>query len=191
MTGPPTVTIRRPMEQNFHATTIISVRRGSQVAIGGDGQVTLGNSVVKGDARKIRTLADGKVLAGFAGSVADAFALLERFEAKLSEQSGNLVQAAVNLSRDWRTDRVLRRLESMLIVVDKEQSLLLSGTGEVIQPSDGIVSIGSGSGHALAAARALFAETELSPKEICEKSLRIASDICIYTNGEIHVEVLE
>ncbi|MCA8960816.1 MAG: ATP-dependent protease subunit HslV [Planctomycetes bacterium] len=179
------------MNDSFHATTILSVRNGSRVAIGGDGQVTLGHSVVKADARKIRRLADGKVLAGFAGSVADAFALLERFEAKLSEQGGNLVQAAVALSRDWRTDRVLRRLESMLIVADRQTTLLLSGTGEVIQPNDGIASIGSGSGHALAAARALSAETDLSPEDIVRKSMAIAADICIYTNSEIVVEVLE
>jgi len=179
------------MNQNFHATTIVSVRRDSRVAVGGDGQVTLGNSVVKGDARKIRTLADGKVLVGFAGAVADAFALLERFEAKLAEQGGNLPQAAVNLSRDWRTDRILRRLESMLVVADQKHSLLLSGTGEVIQPSDGIIAIGSGSGHALAAARALIAETDLAPEVVVTKSLEIAADICIYTNREIHVEVLE
>lgn len=175
----------------FHATTILSVRRGGQVAIGGDGQVTLGQSVVKSDARKIRTLAEGKVLCGFAGSVADAFALLERFEAKLSEQGGNLLQAAVSLSRDWRTDRVLRRLESMLTVADRESSLLLSGGGEVIQPTDGIISIGSGSGHALAAARALVAETDLSAEQIVRRSLEIAGEICVYTNSTIHVEVLE
>lgn len=173
-----------------HATTILSVRRDGQVAIGGDGQVTLGSAVMKADARKIRKLADGKVIVGFAGAVADAFSLMERFEKKLSEQGNNLVQAAVALSRDWRTDRVLRRLESMMATVDREHSLLLSGTGEVIQPSDGIIAIGSGGGYALAAARALLQETDLSARDIVEKALHLTGDICVYTNHEIHIEVL-
>lgn len=178
-------------ELRFEGTTILSVRRGNSVAIGGDGQVTLGNSVMKGDAVKIRKLADGKIIAGFAGSVADAFALLERFEEKLSGHGGNLLRAASELSRDWRTDRVLRRLESLLAVVNREHSLLLSGNGEVIQPSDGILAIGSGGSLALAAARALVQNTELTPQEIVDRALRVAADICIYTNDSIHTEVLE
>ncbi|MGE3963383.1 MAG: ATP-dependent protease subunit HslV [Planctomycetota bacterium] len=179
------------MTEKFHGTTILAVRRNGQVALGGDGQVTLGHSIVKGDALKIRKLHQNRVLVGFAGSVADSFALLERFEQKLAAHSGQLLKAASELSRDWRTDRVLRRLESMLAVCDRDHVLLLSGNGEVIQPSDGIVGIGSGGSFALAAARALIAETALAPREIVQRSLRVAADICIYTNHEIHVEVLE
>lgn len=179
------------MSLQFHGTTILAVRRNGRVALGGDGQVTLGHSVVKGDAVKIRRLHDRRVLVGFAGAVADSFALLERFEQKLTAHSGNLLKAASELSRDWRTDRVLRRLESMLAVCDKEHVLLLSGNGEVIQPSDGVVAIGSGGSFALAAARALIAETPLEPKDIVTRALGIAADICIYTNHQIHVEVLE
>ncbi|MFN0059237.1 MAG: ATP-dependent protease subunit HslV [Planctomycetota bacterium] len=175
----------------FHSTTILAVRRGRQVALGGDGQVTFGNTIVKSDASKVRTLQNGQVLVGFAGAVADAFALLERFEQKLSAQGGNLLQAAVALSRDWRTDRVLRRLDSMIAAVDREHSLMLAGTGEVIQPSDGIVAIGSGSGFALAAARALHKETQLSAREIVQRALEITADICIYTNTQLRIEVLE
>ena len=177
--------------QTFYGTTILSVRRGNVVALGGDGQVTLGETVVKTDAVKIRRLYDNTVIAGFAGSVADSFALLERFEKKLSAHSGQLMRAATELARDWRTDRVLRRLESMLAVADHSHSLLLSGNGEVIQPTDGIVAIGSGSGYALAAARALVTETELSPREVVERALAIVGDICIYSNQQLHVEVLE
>jgi ATP-dependent HslUV protease subunit HslV len=176
---------------SFHSTTILSVRRGRSVAIGGDGQVTFGSTVVKSDANKIRVLQNGGVLVGFAGAVADAFALLERFEQKLSAQGGNLLQAAVALSRDWRTDRVLRRLDSMIAAVDREHSLLMAGTGEVIQPSDGILAIGSGSAFAMAAARALAQETALPAREIVQKALAITADICIYTNHELRIEVLE
>ncbi len=174
----------------FHATTVLTCRREDQVAMAADGQVTLGDAVVKGNAAKIRRLADDQVLAGFAGSVADAFALLERFERKLSEQGGNLVHAAVSLSRDWRTDRILRRLESMLVVADREQTLLLSGNGEVINPEDGLVSIGSGSQYALAAGRALLRNTGLSARDVVEKSLQIAAEICIYTNDNLTIEEL-
>lgn len=175
----------------FYGTTILCARRGDCVAIGGDGQVTLGETVVKADAVKIRRLHDDSVLAGFAGSVADSFALLERFEKKLSAHGGQLMRAATELARDWRTDRILRRLESMLAVADRSHSLLLSGNGEVIQPSDGIIAIGSGSGYALAAARALTTHTELPPRDVVERALAIAGDICIYSNQETHIEVLE
>ncbi len=176
--------------QPLYGTTILTVRRGGQVAIGGDGQVTMGESIMKADAVKIRRICEGKVLVGFAGAVADSFALLERFEEKLSSH-GSLQRAAVELSRDWRTDKVLRRLESLLAVVDQEESLLLSGNGEVIQPSDGIIAIGAGGGYARAAARALVGETELSAAHIVERGLNIAADLCIYTNHQIRVEVLE
>jgi ATP-dependent HslUV protease subunit HslV len=176
--------------QKFHGTTVLSVRREGEVALGGDGQVTLGDTVMKGDAVKIRRLTDGKTIVGFAGSVADSFALLERFEEKLSAHGGNLLRSASELSRDWRTDRVLRRLESLLAVVNRDHSLLLSGNGEVIQPSDGIISIGSGGGYALAAARALLSTTELSARDVVQRALEIAGDICIYTNSSITVEVL-
>ena len=179
------------MDTSFHGTTILSVRRGPRVALGGDGQVTLGNTVVKSDAVKIRRLHENRVVVGFAGAVADSFALLERFEKKLAAHGGQLLRAATELSRDWRTDRVLRRLESMLAVVDREHSLLLSGNGEVIQPSDGIIAIGSGGGYALAAARALVQETELSPREIVERALGISGEICIYSNRNTHIEELE
>ncbi len=175
----------------MHGTTILAVRRERRVALGGDGQVTLGQSVMKADAVKIRRLRDGKVIVGFAGSVADSFALLERFEEKLMAHGGSLLRAAGELSRDWRTDRVLRRLESMLAVVDAEHSLLLTGNGEVIQPSDGIIAIGAGGPFALAAARALLASTTLGAREIVERALRIAAEICIYTNDNLHIEVLE
>lgn len=177
--------------ETFHGTTILAVRREGQLALGGDGQVTLGSSVVKADAVKIRRLHNRKVVVGFAGSVADSFALLERFEEKLATHNGNLIKSATELSRDWRTDRVLRRLESMLVAADREHLLLLSGNGEVIQPSDGVVGIGSGGSFALAAARALIADTNLPARDIVEKALGIAADICIYTNESIHVEVLE
>lgn len=171
-------------------TTILAVQKNGKSAIGGDGQVTFGqNTVMKHGAKKVRTLYNGKVVAGFAGSVADAFALSEKFEAKLEEYSGNLERAAVELAREWRTDKMLRKLEAMLIVMNQEQMFILSGTGEVITPDNGIASIGSGSNFALSAARALSAETALEPKEIVEKSLKIASEICVYTND--HITILE
>ncbi|MBP6304343.1 MAG: ATP-dependent protease subunit HslV [Giesbergeria sp.] len=181
------------MEQ-FHGTTIISVRRqtpsGVQVAIGGDGQVTLGNVVIKGTARKVRRLYHGKVLAGFAGATADAFTLFERFEAKLEKHQGQLVRAAIELTKEWRTDRVLRRLEAMLAVADLEASLIITGNGDVLEPEQGIVAIGSGGTYAQAAAKALLENTELSAQEIVKKSLEIAGDLCIYTNMHHTIEVL-
>lgn len=175
---------------DWHATTILSVRRGSRVAIGGDGQVTLGTTVMKDNAVKVRKLLDGQVLVGFAGSAADSFALLERFESKLKDFPDNVPRAATELAKLWRTDRILRRLEAVLIVVDSRHSLLLSGSGDVIQPSDGILSTGSGGGYALAAARALRAHTELAAGEIVRESLKIAGGIDIYTNGNLTVEEL-
>jgi len=177
------------MEQ-FHATTIVAVRRGTQVAIGGDGQVTLGNTVVKGTAQKIRRLYKNTVLAGFAGATADAFTLQERFEAKLEEHQGQLLRSAVELTRDWRTDRVLRRLEAMLLVADNEHTLILTGNGDVVEPEDGVAAIGSGGAFAQAAALALVKNTELSPAEIVSQALSIAGDICIYTNQNHVIETL-
>ena len=177
------------MEQ-FHATTILCVRRGDQVALGGDGQVTLGNIVVKGTARKIRRLYHDKVLAGFAGATADAFTLLERFEAKLEKHQGNLMRAAVELTRDWRTDRVLRRLEAMLIVADRELVLVLTGNGDVLEPEHGLAAIGSGGAYAQSAALALLHNTEMIPADIVKKSLEIAGDLCIYTNQNHLIETL-
>ena len=174
------------MEQ-FRGTTILSVRRGNSVVIGGDGQVSMGNTVMKGNARKVRRLHKDQVLAGFAGGTADAFTLFELFEAQLDKHQGHLVRAAVELAKDWRTDKVLRRLEALLIVMDKERSLIISGTGDVIEPDDGVVAIGSGGSYALAAARALVAHTSLSASEVVEEALRIAAQICIYTNEEIDV----
>jgi len=174
----------------LHGTTILSVRRAGKVAVGGDGQVTLGDCVVKQDAVKIRRIASGKVLTGFAGAVGDSLALLERFEEKLLAHGGNLTRAAVELSRDWRTDRVLRRLESMLIAVDEEHSLLLSGSGEVIQPTDGVLAIGSGGNYARAAAIALLGATELSAEAVVRRSLEISGDLCVYSNRHIAIEVL-
>jgi len=175
----------------FHGTTIISVRRNGVVAIGGDGQVTLGNIVVKGSARKVRKLHRDTVLAGFAGATADAFTLFERFEAKLEKHQGHLVRAAIELTRDWRTDRVLRRLEAMLAVADKEASLIITGNGDVLEPEHGIVAIGSGGAYAQAAARALLAHSELTAPEIVKRALEITGDICIYTNQQHTIEVLE
>ncbi|MFO0908942.1 MAG: ATP-dependent protease subunit HslV [Isosphaeraceae bacterium] len=175
---------------DWHATTILSVRRGGKVAIGGDGQVTLGTTIMKADATKIRKLLDGQVIVGFAGSAADGFSLLERFEAKLKDYPNNVPRAATELAKLWRTDRLLRRLEAILIVVDTKHSLLLSGSGDVIQPTDGILATGSGGPYALAAARALVANTELSAGEIVKKSLEIAAGIDIYTNGHLTVEEL-
>jgi ATP-dependent HslUV protease subunit HslV len=175
---------------DWHATTILTVRRGPKVALGGDGQVTLGTTVMKADAVKVRKLLEGQVLAGFAGSAADGFALLERFEAKLKDFPGNVPRAATELAKLWRTDRMLRRLEAVLIVVDARHSLLLSGSGDVIQPDDGILASGSGGGYALAAARALVANTDLTAVEVVRKSLEIAAGIDIYTNGNLTVEEL-
>jgi ATP-dependent HslUV protease subunit HslV len=171
----------------MRATTILAVRTPAGAAIGGDGQVTLGQVVMKSDARKIRRLYEGKVLAGFAGAAADAFSLLERFEAKLRDHQGSVPRAATELAKEWRTDRVLRRLEAMLIVLDKDHLLLLSGTGDVIQPSDNVLAIGSGGAYALAAARALMEHTQLKPGEIVRAGLEIAGDICVYTNRNIEV----
>ena len=172
------------------STTILSVRENGQVALGGDGQVTLGNVVAKADAVKIRRVGGGRVLVGFAGSAADAFALLERFEKKLSEFPDNTRRAVIELAKDWRTDRILRRLEAMLAVVDKETSLIVSGAGDVIEPTDGIIGIGSGGAFAQAAAKALVEHSDIGAKEIVEKSLKIAGEICIYTNTTIKVETL-
>ncbi len=178
----------------FHGTTILSVRRqtadGVQVAIGGDGQVTLGNIVVKGSARKVRKLHHGRVLAGFAGATADAFTLFERFEAKLEKHQGHLARAAIELTKDWRTDRVLRRLEAMLAVADHETSLIITGNGDVLEPEQGIVAIGSGGAYAHSAAKALLNHTELSAEEIVRKSLAIAGELCIYTNLHHTIETL-
>lgn len=180
--------------QQAHGTTIISVRRataeGLQVAIGGDGQVTLGNTVVKGSARKVRKLYQGKVLAGFAGATADAFTLFERFEAKLEKHQGQLTRAAIELTKDWRTDRVLRRLEAMLAVADASASLIITGNGDVIEPEDGIVAIGSGGAYAQAGALALLRHTDLSASDIVRRSLEIAASICIYTNMNHTIETL-
>ena len=179
------------MQESFHATTIVSVRRDGKVVIGGDGQVTLGATVVKANARKIRRLGSkSDVLAGFAGATADAFTLFELFEQKLDKHGGNLVRAAVELAKDWRTDRRLGRLEAMLAVADKESSLLISGNGDVLEPEQGLIAIGSGGPYAQAAARALLQHSDLSAREIVEKSLGIAGDICIYTNHNVSIEEL-
>jgi ATP-dependent HslUV protease subunit HslV len=176
--------------QQFDGTTIVSVRRNGFVAVGGDGQVTLGNTIMKGNARKVRRLADGRVLAGFAGGTADAFTLFELFEGKL-EQYGNLSRAAIELAKDWRTDRRLRRLEALLCVADRERSLIVSGNGDVIEPEDDLMAVGSGGPFAQAAARALLENSDLGAEQIVRKSLEIAAKICIYTNQHITVEVLE
>jgi ATP-dependent HslUV protease, peptidase subunit HslV len=178
------------MEQ-FHGTTILSVRRGSGVALGGDGQVTLGNIVVKAGARKVRRLYQDRILAGFAGGTADAFTLFERFEAKLDKHQGNLVRSAVELAKDWRTDRILRRLEAMLAVADRTSSLVITGAGDVLEPEHGLIAIGSGGPYAQAAARALLDATELDAEAIVRRSLGIAAELCIYTNQNIVVETLE
>src|SRR6478609_8171082 len=177
------------MEQ-LHGTTILSVRRGARVALGGDGQVTLGNVVLKGGARKVRRLYQDRILAGFAGGTADAFTLFERFEAKLDKHQGNLMRSAVELAKDWRTDRILRRLEAMLAVADLEHSLIITGMGDVLEPEHGIVAIGSGGPYAQSAARALLENTDLSAKEIVDKSLAVAADLCIYTNHQRSIEEL-
>ena len=174
----------------FHGTTILCVRKNNEIALAGDGQVTLGNTVMKHGARKLRRMYDDRVLAGFAGSTADAFTLFEKFDAKLQEYRGNLPRAAVALGKDWRTDRILRRLAALLIVANAETTLILSGAGDIIEPDDGVAAIGSGGPYALAAARALLNHSELSAREIAEQALRIAAGICIYTNDSILVEAL-
>jgi ATP-dependent HslUV protease subunit HslV len=179
------------MTEQFHGTTILSVRRGPQVAMGGDGQVTFGNIVLKATARKVRRLYHDKILAGFAGSTADAFTLFERFEAKLEKHQGHLMRSAVELAKDWRSDRVLRRLEAMLSVSDRQCSLIITGTGDVVEPELGLVAIGSGGAFAQSAARALLENTDLAPADIVRKSMAIAADICIYTNQNLVLEVLE
>lgn len=176
--------------QQYHGTTILSVRRGAQVALGGDGQVTLGNIVVKASARKVRRLHHDRVLAGFAGGTADAFTLFERFEAKIEEHRGQLLRAAVELAKDWRTDRMLRRLEAMLAVADTTASLIITGNGDVLEPEHGLLAIGSGGAYAQSAARALLENTELDARAIVERSLHIAADLCIYTNHELRIETL-
>ena len=172
-----------------HSTTILGVRRNGHVALGGDGQVTIGDTVLKANATKVRALKNGKILAGFAGAAADAFTLFEKFEEKLERYPGNLPRAAVELAKDWRSDRVLRRLEALLAAADKEHGYVISGTGELIEPDDGVLSIGSGGSYALAAARALLRSSELSAKDIVQRSLEIAAEICVYTNA--HITVLE
>jgi len=176
--------------RRVHATTIVAVRHRGQVAVAGDGQVSIGNTIVKAGARKVRKLYHDRILAGFAGTAADAFTLFARFEGKLDEHRGNLARAAVELAKDWRNDRVLRRLEALLAVADREQSFILSGTGDVIEPDDGMVGIGSGGAYALAAARALVGHSDLDAKAIVTEAMRIAATICVYTNERITVEVL-
>jgi ATP-dependent HslUV protease subunit HslV len=185
------VSARKESMSRMHATTILAVRRNGAVAIGGDGQVTLGQVVMKSDAHKIRKLHGGKVLAGFAGASADAFALLERFEAKLKDFQGSVPRAATELAKDWRMDRNLRRLEAMLVILDRDNLLLLGGTGDVIQPTDGIAAIGSGGPYAQAAARALLAHSSLTAAQIVRTALEIAADLCIYTNRNIEIEELQ
>jgi ATP-dependent HslUV protease subunit HslV len=178
------------MDTVFHATTIISVRREGRVVVAGDGQVTLGNTVMKANARKVRRLANGTVLAGFAGAAADAFTLFEVFEGRLEKHGGNLQRAAVEMAKEWRTERRLGKLEALLAVADKTSSLLISGTGDVIEPDDGLIAIGSGGPFALSAARALLAHTGMDARTVAEEALKIAGDVCIYTNGNITVEEL-
>jgi ATP-dependent HslUV protease subunit HslV len=178
-------------EKTWRSTTVIAVKKNGKVVMAADGQVTYGSTVMKGTARKVRKIGDGKVLAGFAGSVADAMTLLERFEGKYREWNGNLLKAAIELAKDWRLDRALRRLEAMLIVADKEHLLILSGTGEVIQPDEDIAAIGSGGPYALAAARALIRNTDFDARKIAEEAMKIASEICIYTNNNILIEELD
>ena len=180
--------MHQPDSPVFRSTTIVAVRRDGKAAMAGDGQVSLGQTIMKGHAKKVRRIADGKVVAGFAGATADAFTLLDRFEAKLKEHRGSLQRSAVELAKDWRTDRYLRRLEAMLVVMDAESTLLISGTGDVINPDEGVIAIGSGGSYALAAARALLRNTDLSASDIARRSLEIAAEICVYTNDEIIVE---
>lgn len=179
-----------PSPESFHGTTIVSVRRGNLVAMGGDGQVTLGAIVVKASARKVRKIHNDRILAGFAGATADAFTLFERFEAKLDKHQGNLLRSAVELAKDWRTDRMLRRLEAMLAVADMETSLLITGTGDVLEPERGLLAMGSGGAYAQAAAMALLDHTDLAPAEVVRKSLEIAGSLCIYTNQNLTIETL-
>jgi len=179
-----------PELPQFHGTTILSVRRGDRVAMGGDGQVTLGNIVIKASARKVRRLYQDKILAGFAGATADAFTLFERFEAKLDKHQGHLLRSAVELAKDWRTDRMLRRLEAMLAIADKTTSLVITGTGDVLEPEHGLIAIGSGGGYAQAAALALLKDTQLEPADIVKRALTIAGDLCIYTNQNHVIETL-
>ena len=180
-----------PNELAWHGTTILSVRKGGKVVVAGDGQVTFGDTVLKASATKVRRLAEGRVIAGFAGATADAFTLFERLEGRLEQYPGQLTRACVELAKDWRTDRMLRRLEALLAVADASASLILSGTGDVIEPEEGIMAIGSGGPYAKAAARALLQETDLDARTIVEKSLQIAADICIYTNHQLTIEELE
>jgi len=175
----------------YRGTTIVSVRRGGKVVIGGDGQVSMGNTVLKGNARKVRHLYNGKVIAGFAGGTADAFTLFERFEAKLEKHQGNLVRAAVELAKDWRTDKMLRRLEALLLVADKKASLIITGNGDVVEPEDYLMAIGSGGHFAQSAARALLDATDLSAEEIVTRSLKIAADVCVYTNDNLVIESMD
>lgn len=189
----PSCTIRAsriPVQAVFHGTTILSVRRGRNVVIGGDGQVSMGDTVLKGNARKVRRLHHDRIIAGFAGGTADAFTLFERFEGKLEEHRGNLLRAAVELAKDWRTDRMLRRLEAMLAVADQDHSLIISGTGDVIEPEHDIIAIGSGGAYARAAARALLEETTLDPEAIVRRAMAIAGEICVYTNDRLTLEAL-
>jgi len=175
----------------FKGTTILCVRKNNKVAIAGDGQVTLGNTVMKHNAKKIRKMYDDKILSGFAGATADAFTLFEKFEAKIESYSGNITRAAVELAKEWRTDKMLRRLEALLIVADKEHSFIISGTGDVLEPEDGIAAIGSGGPYAQSAAKALLDNTHMDPRKVVEEAMKITSKICIYTNEEIHVEELD
>jgi len=177
-------------DSDFHGTTILCVRKNNEVAIGGDGQVTLGQTVFKHNAKKIRKMYNNNILAGFAGATADAFTLFEKFEEKIETFRGNITRAAVELAKEWRTDKILRRLEALLIVADKKHSFIISGNGDVLEPEDGIGSIGSGGPYALAAAKALLTHTQLSPKEIVEEAMKITAGICIYTNESIHIEEL-
>jgi len=178
------------VKPEIHSTTILSVRRGSSVVVGGDGQVTLGTTVVKGGARKVRRLGEGRAIGGFAGSAADGMALFERLDAKLREQRSPLKRAAVELAKEWRMDRALRRLEAMLVVADAESTFILSGTGDIIEPDDGVCAIGSGGSYALAAARALLRNTEMTARQIVETSMQLAAEICIYTNSNLTIEEL-
>ena len=194
MVRPPTMTsgdTNEPSRPQFRSTTILAIRRAGRVVMIGDGQVSLGNTVMKGGARKVRTMLDGKILGGFAGSAADGLSLFERLEGKLGEHGGRLRRAAVEMAKDWRTDKILRRLEAMIIVADIDGIYLLSGTGDIIEPDDGIVAIGSGGNFALASARALAANTKLDVREIAEASMKIASEICIYTNSNFTICELE
>ena len=178
------------MSSSMHGTTIVAVRRDAAVAMAGDGQVTLDATILKGSARKVRTVADGSILVGFAGGTADAFTLLDRFEGKIKEHGGDLTRACVELARDWRSDRILRRLEALLLAADRRQTLLVSGNGDVLEPDHGVIAIGSGGNYALAAARAYLESSALSARDIALRSLQIAADICVYTNSEIVVEEL-